>query len=254
MSETGGTANLTTTCTPVAEERRRQFVEGRMTTQRAADNESCKRPRDSTDRASLTRSRSSSVSALRSRSHADMRAASQTDSQAMRSRAARCRSACEALVAAGEHAAAWLSARARRRARRARPPATHPARRPRRRVEAQATRLQERLAQAPAPRPSAQPVLVRRRAPTPADGVRAGRRGRRGCAPSPPPLPASTLMGIAEKKPAEAAPHRRHRRRGRHVVYGERGQTVADRYQVTAIGADAVELKDLDRPAPVALR
>ena len=53
-------------------------------------------------------------------------------------------------------------------------------------------------------------------------------------------------MGIAEEHVTRwAAPHRGHRRRGDALYMVIAGQAVADRYQVTAIGADAVELKDL---------
>ena len=65
-------------------------------------------------------------------------------------------------------------------------------------------------------------------------------------APAAPPLPALTLMGIAEETTA-AGPRRTA------VIGGDgdtiymvtEGQEVGSRYKVTKIGADAVELEDL---------
>ncbi len=60
----------------------------------------------------------------------------------------------------------------------------------------------------------------------------------------PPPLPL-TLMGIAEN-PAPAGPVRTAiLASGDEVYMVTVGQTIAARYSVTAIGADAIELKDL---------
>ena len=121
-------------------------------------------------------------------------------------------------------------------------------------VSAQAARLQARMAQAPVPIPI--PAIRSRSAP---------RRARRVAgpsqpiaramlhataaeepAPAPPPLPALTLMGIAEETTA-AGPRRTA------VIGGDgdtiymvtEGDAVGERYRVTKIGADAVELEDV---------
>jgi hypothetical protein len=64
--------------------------------------------------------------------------------------------------------------------------------------------------------------------------------------PPPAPLPVFTLMGIAEESSANGP-------RRTAVIGGEgdaiymvrEGQTIGDRYKVSKIGADAVELEDL---------
>ena len=115
-------------------------------------------------------------------------------------------------------------------------------------VRAQAARLRERIAVAPAPeeRPrnpfSFAPAADSRTAPF-----------RRSASPTvaeaAPPIavaPVLALMGVAEDAVAGAV----HRTA---IIGGPadalymvaEGETVADRYQVTSIGADAVELKDL---------
>jgi hypothetical protein len=113
-------------------------------------------------------------------------------------------------------------------------------------VQAQATKLRERLAQAPAPavnqrNPFSFPVVHVARTAAPA--------AKAAYAPPPPaepPLPALVLMGVAE----EMSPEGLHRTA---VIGGAadaiymvmEGQSFGDRYRVTTIGQDAVELKDL---------
>lgn len=115
-------------------------------------------------------------------------------------------------------------------------------------IQSQATRLRERLAQAPAPD-------LHQRNPfrfAPAGAARAAAAGVRPVPtpqPDPAPIdpaPALTLMGIAE----DQTPIGLHRTAviggpGDAVFVVMEGQPVADRYRVTAIGQDAVELKDL---------
>jgi len=114
-------------------------------------------------------------------------------------------------------------------------------------VQSQAGRLQALMAQAPSP--DAHP-----RNPF-SFGVRASRAAAPAApapvqeyapAPLPPPLPALILMGVAEET-TPSGPRRT-------VVIGGDGDTiymvgegdaVGDRYRVTRIGADAVELEDI---------
>jgi hypothetical protein len=115
-------------------------------------------------------------------------------------------------------------------------------------VQAQAVRLRERLAQAPAPdfhsrNPFTFAPLRLARAPSPPT---------MGTSPETEPVPSVVappvlvLMGIAEDTSAEGL-------RRTAVIGGAdnalymviEGETFADRYSVTTIGQDAVELKDL---------
>jgi hypothetical protein len=117
-------------------------------------------------------------------------------------------------------------------------------------VQSQAARLHARMAQAPVPDPNPRNpfsfgVPARAARPAAHDAM-----VRAAVAPEPipymPPLPALTLMGVAEET-TPAGPRRTA------VIGGEgdtiymvvEGQAVGDRYKVTKIGADAVELEDL---------
>ena len=114
-------------------------------------------------------------------------------------------------------------------------------------VQAQATRLRARLAQAPAPEIHSRnpftfaPAAVVR---MPAPSVTA--QALAPVQPATPAAPALSLMGIAE----EMSPEGMHRTA---VIGGAEdalymvveGQMFADRYRVTTISQDAVELKDL---------
>jgi hypothetical protein len=113
-------------------------------------------------------------------------------------------------------------------------------------LKEQSDRLRARLAQAPAP--ALGPRNPFTFAPPPAPP--AARPARVAAAPAPAittPLPiALTLMGIAE----EPSPEGLHRTAiiggvGEQLFMVMEGQSLADRYRVTAIGVDAVELKDL---------
>jgi len=114
-------------------------------------------------------------------------------------------------------------------------------------VASQAARLHARMAQAPTPGPNPRnpfsfsaPRVARLPAAAPAAVPEPH------VAPLPPPLPALVLMGVAEEATA-AGPHRTA------VIGGDgdtiymvgEGDAVGDRYRVTKIGADAVELEDL---------
>jgi hypothetical protein len=114
-------------------------------------------------------------------------------------------------------------------------------------VQAQATKLRERLAQAPEPAVNSRNPFSF--APPPAARMPAIKASAPEPAPPPPPelvVPALSLMGVAE----EMSPEGLHRTA---VIGGANdaiymvmeGQTVTDRYRVTTIGQDAVELKDL---------
>jgi Tfp pilus assembly protein PilP len=124
-------------------------------------------------------------------------------------------------------------------------------------VQAQAAKLHARMAQAPVPAQSLRNPFsfgMSRAARTPSAAAMFGNAGTvhaavASDAPSTPftaPLPVLTLMGVAEESAGNAV-------RRTAVVGGDRdtvymvveGQPVGDRYRVTKIGADAVELEDL---------
>jgi hypothetical protein len=114
-------------------------------------------------------------------------------------------------------------------------------------VEAQASKLRARLSQAPTPstRPR-NPFSFAAPRPVRAASGPAKAPAADSAAPALPVVPTLLLMGIAED-PSPDGPRRTA------VIGGAAdalymvmtGQTIADRYEVTAIGADAVELKDL---------
>jgi hypothetical protein len=113
-------------------------------------------------------------------------------------------------------------------------------------VEAQASKLRARLSQAPTPstRPR-NPFSFAARRTVRATTVPA-KPAADAAAPATPVVPALLLMGIAED-PSPDGPRRTA------VIGGAAdtlymvvtGQRIADRYEVTTIGSDAVELKDL---------
>jgi Tfp pilus assembly protein PilP len=120
-------------------------------------------------------------------------------------------------------------------------------------VNAQAARLQARMAQAPVPDSSPRnpfafglPARGPAAANAPAGMVRAAVAPDAAPVAYTPPLPALTLMGIAEETTSEGP-------RRTAVIGGDgdtiymvaEGQTVGTRYKVTKIGADAIELEDL---------
>src|SRR4051812_36636104 len=114
-------------------------------------------------------------------------------------------------------------------------------------VSSQASRLRTLMAQAPMPVPNSRnPFSFAARAarvvPAPSSALAAGSEP----APvAPAPLPALTLMGIAEDT-TPAGP-----RRTAVIAEGEtiymvaEGEAVGERYRVTRIGADAIELEDI---------
>jgi hypothetical protein len=115
-------------------------------------------------------------------------------------------------------------------------------------VSAQAEKLHSRMSQAPAPNPNSRNPFafgaVPRAVPIPERTVHAAVVDP--AVEMPPPLPVLTLMGIAEET-SPAGPRRTA------VIGGvgdtlymvTEGQAVGDRYKVTKIGADAVELEDV---------
>lgn len=111
-------------------------------------------------------------------------------------------------------------------------------------VHAQADRLRKRLATAPAPRPVRNPFVFAPRSPVPA------RVAPRVAPPPPSPVPvdvepALTLIGLAEDGAGEAMVRTAMiADAGDQLFVVKVGQTVAGRYRVSAIGADAVELID----------
>jgi hypothetical protein len=116
-------------------------------------------------------------------------------------------------------------------------------------VSTQATRLRERMSQAPAPHPDVRNPFAFGAPPRPhrtAAEAPAAAPAVVEPAPAIPAAPALILMGIAEESTAQGP-------RRTAVIGGENdtlflvieGQTVGDRYKVTKIGADAVELEDV---------
>lgn len=120
-------------------------------------------------------------------------------------------------------------------------------------IESQAARLRTRLASAPQPAPSERNPFSFQvspprptRMPVAAASVDDPAALPIPAAPEPAPL---TLSGIAEEASADdkaATPVRTAVLSGFGDVFlAKAGDTLAGRYQVTAVGADAVELKDL---------
>ena len=115
-------------------------------------------------------------------------------------------------------------------------------------VSAQASRLRERMSQAPAPHPDVRNPFAFGAPPRPhrAAPVEAPPPATVETAPPIPAPPALTLMGIAEESTAQGV-------RRTAIIGGDadmlflvvEGQSVGDRYRVTKIGADAVELEDV---------
>jgi hypothetical protein len=111
----------------------------------------------------------------------------------------------------------------------------------------EAARLRARLGEAPTPSPHARnPFQFEARPSRASRGPVSGPAAMPETVPVPPAPPALTLMGIAATTTA-AGPERTAILGGpADAVYMVTvGQRIADRYEVTAIGADAVELKDL---------
>jgi hypothetical protein len=111
----------------------------------------------------------------------------------------------------------------------------------------EAARLRARLGEAPTPAPHARnPFQFETRAPRAAREPISRAAITPESIPVPPAPPALTLMGIAATTTA-AGPERTAILGGpADAVYMVTvGQRIAERYEVTAIGADAIELKDL---------
>jgi hypothetical protein len=113
-------------------------------------------------------------------------------------------------------------------------------------VQGQAARLRRRLASAPVPElPTRNPFLFDSRiVSTPRPAVR--QPEPQPMAPLPPSEPALYLLGVAENQSPDGLK--------RTAILGDQadavimaavGETVLDRYRVEAIGADAIELKDV---------
>ena len=111
----------------------------------------------------------------------------------------------------------------------------------------QASRLRERMAQAPVPHPDVRNPFAFGDPPRPHRTVaEAAAPAAVETAPAVPAPPALTLMGIAEENTAQGL-------RRTAIISGDadalflvlEGQSVGDRYKVTKIGADAVELEDV---------
>jgi hypothetical protein len=116
-------------------------------------------------------------------------------------------------------------------------------------IQSQAARLRARVAAAPEPAGSGRnPFIfhVRPAAPRSAPRVSAGSADEMLPAlsiPEPPPL---SLSGIAEDEGAEGVRIRTAVLSGLgDVFFAKAGDTILERYEVVAVGADAVELRDL---------
>jgi hypothetical protein len=110
-------------------------------------------------------------------------------------------------------------------------------------VAAQAQRLRQRLAAAPAPRPVRNPFDFAPREPL----ERAAARIVAAPPPPSPPVdiePTLQLIGIAEDGVGAALVRTAMIADGEELLMVRLGQLIAGRYTVSAIGVDAVELKD----------
>ena len=121
-------------------------------------------------------------------------------------------------------------------------------------VQAQAARLRQRLASAPAPQaPRRNPFLFDARAePAPRQIVRRlePAPALAPLPPPPPPEPALVLAGVAEDQGPKGPVRTAILADDTEAVFIVTvGQTVLGRYRVEAIGADAVELKDVSTGA-----
>jgi hypothetical protein len=124
-------------------------------------------------------------------------------------------------------------------------------------VQAQAGRLRERLAQAPAPREVQRNPF--RFADRQAPAIRRAARGGVGdAAPPPEPVdvapeirePALQLIGVAENASTEGVVRTAMIAGGyNELMMVTAGQKILGRYEVVAVGADAVELKDVQTGA-----
>jgi hypothetical protein len=119
-------------------------------------------------------------------------------------------------------------------------------------IQTQATRLRARLAGAPQPTLSGRNPFAfdaREERASHAAGAHAASALEAALGPTVPEPPPITLSGIAEESIGaenSAAPVRTAVFEGYGDVFlAKVGETIASRYQVTAIGADAAELKDL---------
>lgn len=120
-------------------------------------------------------------------------------------------------------------------------------------VQAQAGRLRERLAQAPAPREAERNPFRFASRPAPA-----GRRAVPDAAPAPARAPvveeirepALQLIGVAEKHTADGVVRTAMITGGYNdLMMVTAGQRILGRYEIVAVGADAVELQDVETGA-----
>lgn len=115
------------------------------------------------------------------------------------------------------------------------------------RVREEGEKLRSRLTHAPAPAANARNLFSFAPVATPhAPPAHRSATPEPDAAPMPPPPLPLTLMGIAEN-PSPGGPARTAILGGTtdEIYMVTVGQTIAARYSVTAIGADAIELKDL---------
>jgi hypothetical protein len=148
--------------------------------------------------------------------------------------------------------AAWLASAASTAFRRDPPPAAEP--RPAvastemlaAEIESQAERLRQRLASAPVPKePARNPFAFRVRDLPPA-AAPVMRPVDAFAAPAAPPEPALALIGVAEDRGANGPVRTAMIADDRNELFMVAvGESLMGRYQVEAIGADAIELKDL---------
>lgn len=119
-------------------------------------------------------------------------------------------------------------------------------------VQAHAARLRERLASAPVPQlPHRNPfVFESRQPPAPRQFARRVEPAVLPPPPSSPPEPTLTLIGIAEDKGPKGLTRTAMIADDAEALFMVTvGQTVMGRYRVEAVGADVVELKDVESGA-----
>jgi hypothetical protein len=114
-------------------------------------------------------------------------------------------------------------------------------------VDEAATRLRNRQRESPAPREGGRNPFDYARLTAPAAPATPAPPPPEALAPPPaPPAPVFTLSGIADKTNADGTTVRTAVISGLgQLFFAKAGDTVTTRYTVTAIGADAVELRDV---------
>jgi hypothetical protein len=149
------------------------------------------------------------------------------------------------LVAVWESSAPLRSARSSADAPQVEPRPEIPAAKPLFDVSKVAERLRELRAAAPSPRGDRNPFEFNTPAARPATAPRAAAAPAVESAPAAAPVPILTLSGIAENKVGDALVRTAVVSGLGQLFFVKAGDKIGSRFEVTAIGADAVEVRDL---------